>query len=166
MKTRVCSVCEKIYPALHSRGKKYCSLSCREKDYEYTNKRKKQMQSLDVKGEHNGHWKGGLPLCIDCNKRTDWYYTNRCRECYRKNGIERVKREWLGDDIGYVPLHAWVRRKLGKAYECVYCGSSKDEGKRIHWASISHEAKRDLNDYMSLCASCHKKYDGKLRVSI
>ncbi len=33
-----------------------------------------------------------------------------------------------------------------------------------NWASISHHAKRDLNDYIPLCVVCHKKYDKKVRV--
>jgi hypothetical protein len=62
---------------------------------------------------------------------------------------------WKGDKVGYFALHHWVNRKLGKPCECVYCGSEK----KLQWASVSHKAKRDLNDYISLCVSCHKNYD-------
>lgn len=70
---------------------------------------------------------------------------------------------WKGTKVGYRALHHWVEKWLGKAYECVYCGRNKLET-RIHWASISHKAKRDLNDFISLCVLCHKHYDGKLRI--
>ena len=46
---------------------------------------------------------------------------------------------------------------MGKA---TYC--SKDQShtsNRFEWASISREAKQDVNDYMPLCPSCHHKYD-------
>ena len=65
---------------------------------------------------------------------------------------------WKGNDVGYFALHHWVRRNLGKPRECVFCGENQ---KRLNWASISHKAKRDLRDYVSLCPSCHAKYDLK-----
>lgn len=63
---------------------------------------------------------------------------------------------WKGDNVSYNSLHFWVRRKLGKPQKCIRCGKSWG---RLHWASISHEAKRDQNDYMPMCARCHKFYD-------
>ena len=39
---------------------------------------------------------------------------------------------------------------------CKYC---RKENCRFEWANISGEYKRDLNDWMNLCVSCHKKYD-------
>ncbi len=65
---------------------------------------------------------------------------------------------WMGDKVGYYALHSWVTRHLGKPQECVYCGKDKSEG-TIDWASISRKAKRDLNDFISLCRSCHRNYD-------
>ena len=63
---------------------------------------------------------------------------------------------WKGDNVGYPALHIWVKRHLGKPRECVYCWESI---KPIQWASVSHGAKRDLEDYISLCISCHANYD-------
>lgn len=62
---------------------------------------------------------------------------------------------WVGDKIKYISLHNWVRYHLGKAVECVYCGSSRN----VEWASISHKAKRRLSDYIPLCKRCHGIYD-------
>lgn len=70
---------------------------------------------------------------------------------------------WKGDEVSYTALHAWVRRHLGKACECTKCGKNKEESK-IEWASVSHHAKRDLSDYISLCVTCHRKYDKKERI--
>lgn len=66
---------------------------------------------------------------------------------------------WKGDDCSYTALHQWVSRKNGKAVKCGKCGKS---GKGT-WANISREYKRSLDDFVSLCYSCHKYYDlGKI----
>lgn len=62
---------------------------------------------------------------------------------------------WKGDNASYVSLHHWVRRNLGKAIWCSHCMSTVN----VQWANISHQYKRDLNDWMQLCFKCHAKYD-------
>lgn len=57
----------------------------------------------------------------------------------------------------YNTIHKWISRKLGKAKECCNCENKTDM--RYHWANISREYKRDLTDWMNLCASCHRSYD-------
>lgn len=64
--------------------------------------------------------------------------------------------KWKGDNVGYYGLHSWVVRKLGKARKCAECG--KESGK-IEWANKSHEYKRDITDWISLCKKCHGKFD-------
>lgn len=73
---------------------------------------------------------------------------------------EENNHEWKGDKASYTALHQWVKRKLGKPQECVFCGKDRLDG-IIQWASISHKAKRDLDDYIPLCPKCHKGYDVK-----
>jgi len=127
------------------------------------------------KPELHPRWKGGKPntVCKDCGK-TCYYKADYCRSCslnHKLSGYHTMaiagnkNRQWKGDKISYSPLHSWVRRWLGKAWECVYCGKNKLET-RIGWASISHRAKRDLNDYISLCTACHSEYDKKVRIQI
>lgn len=70
---------------------------------------------------------------------------------------ERKSRRWRGDDVGYVGLHMWVARHLGKANHCEY--DSSHEVTRYHWANISRKYKRELSDWMSLCPSCHLTAD-------
>src|SRR3990167_2354242 len=72
-----------------------------------------------------------------------------------KTGIRIPKLQ--GENVGYRALHSWVIRCMGKADRgpCTHCGSSKN----IHWANKSKEYKRDLTDWMRLCARCHFKYD-------
>lgn len=71
-----------------------------------------------------------------------------------KTGI--VPANFKGENVGYDALHDWVNRHKGKASICKHCG--KDYG-RIEWANKSHEYKRDLNDWIPLCKSCHIKFD-------
>ena len=62
---------------------------------------------------------------------------------------------WKGDDVGYSALHYWVRREKGNAEKCETCGSTE----QVEWANKSREYKRLLDDFISLCRQCHRKYD-------
>ena len=79
---------------------------------------------------------------------------------------EETKRKisdfFKGKNVKYVSLHCWISRKLGKPEKCEHCDKNGLTGKKIHWANISHVYKRDLNDWLRLCVSCHKKYDLKI----
>jgi hypothetical protein len=75
---------------------------------------------------------------------------------------------WRGDDARYQGVHARLYRQRGRAdgHRCAHC----ERGAR-DWAydyspddpHVKYEAGRpfsvDLNRYMPLCASCHKKHD-------
>ena len=74
----------------------------------------------------------------------------------------KVSSQWKGEGVGYGALHAWIGKKLGKPMLCSLCGVT---GKKVYnWANISHKYKRELTDWIELCASCHKKYDNKYRI--
>lgn len=84
---------------------------------------------------------------------------------------ENLARRWKGDDVGYVATHTWLRKKFGNAIKCENpsCQYPKPkkyrkpilQPKRFEWASISRKNLRDVNDYVQLCPSCHRKYDIK-----
>ena len=130
-----CKVCGKEFST--NRGtltrphQKYCSLKCSAKNQTGRN----------------------YPKCPFCGVDIG-YKSKICRKCCRDDRHGR----WRGDDAGYVAIHTWMRLRLGRPVECVYCGKTKSESV-LQWASISHKAKRDLGDYISLCIPCHKKYD-------
>ena len=72
--------------------------------------------------------------------------------------------EWKGDAVGYRALHHWVQRWLGKPKKCEYCGKKQTStGKMIHWANKSGKYLRDVKDWLSLCAKCHKCYDKSMK---
>jgi hypothetical protein len=80
-----------------------------------------------------------------------------------KNGM------WKGDKVGYFALHDWVERKLGKSNYCEYCGLIQIKGGKkqwFQWANISHEYKRNTNDWIRLCVKCHKAYDIRKDINI
>ena len=68
---------------------------------------------------------------------------------------------WKGEEVGYRSLHMWVERYLGKPDTCTHCKRSNLSGHLIHWASKSRQYKRDLEDWLRLCAKCHRQYDSR-----
>jgi len=62
---------------------------------------------------------------------------------------------WMGNNVNYPGIHAWVRRHKGKPQVCEKCGSVI----HLEWANKDHSYKRNLDDYIPLCRSCHMKYD-------
>ena len=64
---------------------------------------------------------------------------------------------YKGDKVGYTGLHNWVRNKLGSPSRCEFCGTLK--AKKFEWCNKDHKYKRNLNDWLRLCTSCHRKYD-------
>lgn len=69
--------------------------------------------------------------------------------------------KWRGDDVGYYGLHQWIARRLGKANHCCFCDGIK--AKKYYWHNISLEYKRDIDDWQSICPSCHKKLHNRLK---
>ena len=79
-----------------------------------------------------------------------------------KTGKE--KKNWKGDYASYSALHKWIILWKGKLEKCEYCGKLANKinnRSNLDWANIDHTYKRNLDDYISLCKSCHKKYDIK-----
>lgn len=100
-------------------------------------------------------------------------------ELKTKRGLYNLGSEhhcWKGAEVGYDGLHHWLKRMRGVATkcenpDCIYPrkntrGKIMLRPKRYNWANKSHEYKRDLNDWVQLCVSCHKSYDmGRLNLA-
>lgn len=77
---------------------------------------------------------------------------------------------WKGDDVGYIALHSWIRRKLGRPPACEKCGAiGRMTGNikprwNIEHANKSGEYLRNISDWLSLCKPCHGRYDKQERV--
>jgi hypothetical protein len=76
-------------------------------------------------------------------------------------GIESEHPRWKGENAGYVSKHKWVAKHLGKAIFCSF--NCNHISTKYEWANISGEYKRELNDYLSLCAKCHRQFDNAKR---
>lgn len=66
---------------------------------------------------------------------------------------------WKGDKASYVAIHMWVRRHKGLPTVCATCNKTSDVPRVIQWANVDHKYTRNLDEWVSLCASCHKKHD-------
>lgn len=67
---------------------------------------------------------------------------------------------WKGG-IAYVRnLHHWVKRKKGRAQICIDCGDDSEK-RVIQWSNVDHKYRKNLNDFVGRCVSCHKFYDYK-----
>ena len=88
-------------------------------------------------------------------------HSDESKKLISKNRRGKAQNErnslWKGDNVGYIALHAWVARKLGRPKECALCKDTSIH--RYHWASISRSCKRDLSDWIRLCPKCHRNYD-------
>ena len=65
---------------------------------------------------------------------------------------------WVGDEAGYSAVHMWLTQHYTKE-SCDHCNKPLEELSRLEWANISGEYKRDREDYLCLCPSCHRKMD-------
>lgn len=81
-------------------------------------------------------------------------------DLYKGSGLfGKDHQNWKGDNVGYRSLHIWVESRLGKPTTCVNCKEGNLNGHKIHWANLSGKYKRKKNDWIRLCASCHKAFD-------
>jgi recombinational DNA repair protein RecR len=76
-----------------------------------------------------------------------------------KKGFTNHRRWCIGllthKSSGYDAIHKWVRTHKPKPELCEKCFLLPP----MDVANISGEYKRDINDYLYLCRSCHKKMD-------
>jgi len=72
---------------------------------------------------------------------------------------------WKGDNAGKYAMHKWVYKWKGKANHCEDCGLA-DPRRTYNWSNIDHKYRRVLEDYISRCIPCHRKYDIILKGTI
>src|SRR5438132_9747188 len=88
----------------------------------------------------------------------NWNYGKPISEGLRGALTGENNHIWKGDNVGYLALHAWVARNLGKPSLCEHCGANNLRPRQYHWANKSGEYKRSLEDWLRLCVKCHKQY--------
>lgn len=70
-----------------------------------------------------------------------------------------ARKAWKRNAPGYDSLHHWVIRQLGQPTTCSHCKQSDLSGADIHWANVSGEYKKEVDDWVRLCVTCHKTFD-------
>ncbi len=65
---------------------------------------------------------------------------------------------WKGQNVGYRGLHKWVELVLGKPGICESC-RKEGKGHGMHWANISGQYLRKVEDWVRLCPKCHSDFD-------
>lgn len=111
----------------------------------------------DRSGDQHWNWKGGKPKCLDCGELLHDYKSKRCILHGHINQRNSNNGMWKGESVGYVGLHYWIRRKLGKPILCKF--EDRSCKGMLEWANKDHLYKRDLGDWMSVCRSHHRRFD-------
>lgn len=94
---------------------------------------------------------------VDCY-RHDWKM--RIEKTIKRTGASgESNHSWKGDEVGYSGIHKWVERQRGNPEKCEFCGTTT--ASKFEWANLDHEYERDLDDYVRLCTSCHRRYDNR-----
>lgn len=113
-----------------------------------------------------------LVICKHCSKETikPKRHDNKeqlfCdRKCFGKwfsiNGKRRYGSDnpaWKGDKSCYTTKHQWISRHYGKAIMCWH-PNCNNQSKSYEWANINHRYKKNINEWLMLCQSCHSKFD-------
>ena len=64
---------------------------------------------------------------------------------------------WVGDKIGYIGIHIWLRKTFIRPLNCENCHKSNC---RFEWALIKGKNySRKRENFWNLCVSCHRNYD-------
>jgi hypothetical protein len=63
---------------------------------------------------------------------------------------------WKGDDVSVGGVHSWLRKHgPRKKNVCVRCGKKC----KTDWANLDGKYRRDADDYVELCKTCHILFD-------
>jgi hypothetical protein len=144
-----CLICDN---ELHE-GKIFCSHQC------YGLYRLRQIRLCKIENCGRKHY--GLGYCQKHYDRARFNYSLDLKlNLKRKSKIGKKNSMWKGNNVGYVALHDWVRRRFPKPNICKQCNINKP----YDLSNISNKYRRDLNDWEWLCRSCHMKGDGRIEM--
>lgn len=74
----------------------------------------------------------------------------------KRNQLGPNNDSWKGGNATYAAFHKRVEATRGKPMICSACGTQ--EAKRFEWCNLTGKYE-DVNDYLRMCVSCHRKYD-------
>lgn len=102
--------------------------------------------------------------CKKCSKTLDRRNkTGKCLPCFigdlNRGKIGNKNHNWKGIRATIQAKHTWIYRNYGKSNMCFNINCSHDKPKKFNWANISGKYYRNIDDYIMLCAGCHKRMD-------
>lgn len=99
--------------------------------------------------------KGGKSLkgMLGKNQSKEWKEKRRLEMLGNKNPA------WKGEKASYSASHHWIKQHKGIPLRCEKCGKNWTKPRSVQWANIDHKYRRNLNDWIPLCVSCHKNHD-------
>jgi hypothetical protein len=129
--------------------------------------------------KHKEMWDGHVNKCKECNKqdvrdnyRANIEYIKAYDKIRKKKGYVKptkskrvikfsmdMYKTFKGSSNEYRNLHHWIESILGKPGKCTNCGRDGLVGRRIHWSNKSGLYKKDVSDWVRLCARCHIIHD-------
>lgn len=88
---------------------------------------------------------------------------SRANRATARKAIGGEHGNWTGDDASYAALHLWLHRHKPRTGTCEWCGEAPTPSGRkkngTHFANLSGEYRRDVDDYAELCPTCHVRFD-------
>lgn len=85
--------------------------------------------------------------------RAQTFCSRECAFAFRKAEHHHA---WKGDRASYSAIHKYATKHFGRPKLCVNCNST---GTRMEWANLSRKYLRTREDWVELCASCHRHFD-------
>ena len=98
-------------------------------------------------------------ICIECRGKTKGY-SKKCHACSLRIGGKNKGENngaWMGNDICYFGLHAWVKKYRKQKDACEKCG--KEGNLDLANTGIYD---RNFKNWKDLCRRCHMISDGRL----
>lgn len=108
--------------------------------------------------------------CLNCRRLTSKYFRSDFRKikkfcdnpCYWEWKAREFRGEntynWKGDKAKHAAKHHWMRKHFGNANEC-WGNNCNKKSHTYEWANIDHKYKRNAEDWVMLCCSCHHYHD-------
>ena len=66
--------------------------------------------------------------------------------------------QWKAEDVGKKSIHQWIRSRKQKPEFCEICNKVPP----LDLMCLDHKYRRNVEDYIFACRSCHMKYDHKM----
>ena len=144
-----CLYCDKPFVAKKAevkRGRgKYCSPEC------------SQLAQKSKRVNFTPEWRKNMATAMKGKRFTEEHkkkigLAHKGRKYPLRNQAQENNQNWKGDSVGYMGLHKWIQKMLGKAK---YCAIDLTHKGPYQWANISGEYKREISDFRQLCAKCN-----------